>query len=212
MAKILRNKNKELNEKRLLAIESYELSLFTLVNPNTVSMLKMNPIGGKLALDTLKELQEELENIVIDIKEIDCDRFFNGITDLTETEKYLGSIYNGLAIRKYNSDYKSMIEEKELSKSFPREERQAVVNQLEEKIKKELMKASTIGKLSKEIKTTSEEKVKELRKELNYIMVTLEPPTKDYINNMLFNLVVIKIKEISSRIEYKINYLEGVLN
>lgn len=211
MGRITKGTNKGLSAERLQHIENYELSLFNLVNHNTVGMLKVNPLAGESALAMLKDLSEELGAIVIDAKEIDCNRVFNR-EDLTETEKFIRSIGNGLSHSHYAGDYQKMLSEKELNEAFPIAERKKKIVELEQEIKKQLMKGATVGKVNKSLRKACEQKAEELRAELHSIEATMEAPTEEYINNMLYILAVSKIAEVKARIDYKIEYLEGVLN
>lgn len=210
MARITRGNNKGISAVRLQHIENYELSLFSLVNHNTKGMLLVNPLAGESALTTLKELSEELASITIDAKEIDCNRVYNR-KDLTETEKYICNIGNGLAYSNYSNDYKKMLSDKDLLEAFPMAERKKRVAELEQEIKRELMKSATVGKVNKSLKKSCDEKAEELRKELNSILETMDIIEESYINNMLYMLASGKLKEVKARIDWKINYLSEVL-
>lgn len=212
MTKTRSTKSKNINAKRIQEIESYDYSLWNLVNPNTRNQLRVNPIGLQVSLRTLKELRAELEDFDIDIKkEIDCNRIFNeGNVDLTETEVFVRSIGN-CSYLNYRNDYLKMIEQRELEKVFPVEERKARILELEEAIKKEVLKGATVGKLNKELRKLCEARAEELRKELHSIEETFNVVEEDYINNMLYLMATSKIAEIKSRIEEKIIYLEDVM-
>ena len=84
--------NKGINAKRIQEIVNYDLSLGMLVNPNIKQQLVLNPIGVQVALKTLKELREELDVYDIKLDEIDCNRIFDNIESLTETEVFIISI------------------------------------------------------------------------------------------------------------------------
>ncbi|MDU5721159.1 MAG: hypothetical protein E6Z86_03325 [Clostridium butyricum] len=198
----------KLNTKRIQEIENYDYSLWNLVNPNFRNQLALNPIGAKLSLATLQELRKELEGYYISLKEIDCNRIFGENTVLTETEAFIRSINSYL---NYRNDYNKILQTKELDKDFPREQRQKLADDLEEEIKKEYRKIETIGKLNKTLRRASEARVKELGIELRDILATLEVPTEDYINNMLYLMAESKIKEIKNRLDSKIAYLSSVM-
>lgn len=200
----------KLNTKRIQQIENYDYSIGNLFNINFRQQLILNPIGLELNLIKLKELREELQGCDIDIKEIDCNRIFCGNTDLTETEVFIRNIGNCSYI-KYRKDYNKVIQIKELDRDFPREQRQKIANELEEEIKKEYRKIETIGKLNKTLRKASEARVKELGVELRDILSTLEVPTEEYINNMLYQIADFKIKEIKGRLDSKITYLSSVM-
>lgn len=174
MTKTKSTLKKNINAMRVQAIESYDYSLWNYVNPNTKNQLKLNPIGVKVALKTLKELREALEGFDIDIKEIDCNRVFGGNTELSEIEVFIRSINSYL---NYRNDYMKILQTKELDKDFSREERQKLADDLEEEIKKEYRKIETIGKINKTLRRASESKISELSSELRDILSTLEVPT-----------------------------------
>ena len=200
--------NKGINAKRIQEIVNYDLSLGMLVNPNIKQQLVLNPIGVQVALKTLKELREELDVYDIKLDEIDCNRIFDNIESLTETEVFIRSINSYL---NYRNDYNKVIQTKELDKDFSREERQKLADDLEEEIKKEYRKIETIGKINKTLRRASESKISELSSELRDILSTLEVPTEEYINNRLYAIAEFKLREIKNRLDYKISYLSQVM-
>lgn len=208
MTKTKSTLKKNINAMRVQAIESYDYSLWNYVNPNTKNQLKLNPIGVKVALKTLKELREALEGFDIDIKEIDCNRVFGGNTELSEIEVFIRSINSYL---NYRNDYMKILQTKELDKDFSREERQKLADDLEEEIKKEYRKIETIGKINKTLRRASESKISELSSELRDILSTLEVPTEESINNRLYAIAEFKLREIKNRLDYKISYLSQVM-
>ena len=200
--------NKGINAKRIQEIVNYDLSLGMLVNPNIKQQLVLNPIGVQVALKTLKELREELDVYDIKLDEIDCNRIFDNIESLTETEVFIRSINSYL---NYRNDYMKILQTKELDKDFSREERQKLADDLEEEIKKEYRKIETIGKINKTLRRASEAKISELSSELRDILSTLEVPTEEYINNRLYAIAEFKLREIKNRLDSKITYLENVM-
>ena len=208
MTKTKSTLKKNINAMRVQAIESYDYSLWNYVNPNTKNQLKLNPIGVKVALKTLKELREALEGFDIDIKEIDCNRVFGGNTELSEIEVFIRSINSYL---NYRNDYMKILQTKALDKDFSREERQKLADDLEEEIKKEYRKIETIGKINKTLRRASESKISELSSELRDILSTLEVPTEESINNRLYAIAEFKLREIKNRLDYKISYLSQVM-
>lgn len=104
-----------------------------------------------------------------------------------------------------------MIEQRELEKVFPIEERKARILELEEAIKKEVLKGATVGKLNKELRKSCECRAEALRKELHSIEETFNVVDEEYLNSMLYMIADRKIKEIKSRLEFKFDYLEGVM-
>lgn len=200
--------NKGINAKRIQEIVNYDLSLGMLVNPNIKQQLVLNPIGVQVALKTLKELREELDVYDIKLDEIDCNRIFDNIESLTETEVFIRSINSYL---NYRNDYNKVIQTKELDKDFSREQRQKLADDLEEEIKKEYRKIETIGKINKTLRRASEAKISELSSELRDILITLEVPTEEYINNRLYAIAEFKLREIKNRLDSKITYLENVM-
>ena len=161
-----------------------------------------------MALKTLKELREELDVYYIKLDEIDCNRIFDNIESLTETEVFIRSINSYL---NYRNDYNKVIQTKELDKDFSREQRQKLADDLEEEIKKEYRKIETIGKINKTLRRASEAKISELSSELRDILSTLEVPTEEYINNRLYAIAEFKLREIKNRLDSKITYLENVM-
>lgn len=210
--KYMRKVTKNINAKRIQEIESYDYSLWNLVNPNTRNQLRVNPIGLQVSLRTLKELRAELEGFDIDIKkEIDCNRIFNeGNVDLTETEVFVRSIGN-CSYLNYRNDYLKMIEQRELEKVFPIEERKARILELEEAIKKEVLKGATVGKLNKELRKSCEARAEELRKELHSIEETFNVVNEEYLNSILYMIAEYKLREIKERLNSKIAYLSSVM-
>lgn len=206
-----KNTTTTINAKRIQNIAYYDLSVGSLVNPNVRQHLKSNPIGLEVALTTLQELREEIEGYEISIDEIDCNRIFNeGNVDLTETEVFVRSIGN-CSYMNYRNDYLKMIEQRELEKIFSVEERKSRILELEEAIKKEVLKGATVGKLNKELRKSCEARAEELRKELNSIEETFNVVDEEYINSMLYMIADRKIKEIKNRLDYKISYLENIM-
>lgn len=207
MAKQIKE-NKSINAKRIQEIVNYDLSLSMLVNPNVRQHLKLNPIGLEVALTTLKGLKEEIEGYTISIDEIDCNRIFGDGTELTETEVFIKSIHDhAYYINKYNE----IKEARELDKSFPREQRQKIADELELKIKNEYRKIETVGKLNKTLRRSCEAKIEELGKQLREILSTLEVSTEESINNRLWSIAEYKLREIKNRLDYKITYLENIV-
>ena len=211
MAKTRSTKSRNINAKRIQMIENYDLSVGSLINPNIRQQVALNPIGLKVAISTLQELEEELGSYKISIDEIDCNRIFNeGNVDLTETEVFVRSIGN-CSYMNYRNDYLKMIEQRELEKIFSVEERKSRILELEEAIKKEVLKGATVGKLNKELRKSCEARAEELRKELNSIEETFNVVDEEYINSMLYMIADRKIKEIKNRLDYKISYLENIM-
>ena len=211
MAKTRSTKSRNINAKRIQMIENYDLSVGSLINPNIRQQVALNPIGLKVAISTLQELEEELGSYEISIDEIDCNRIFNeGNVDLTETEVFVRSIGN-CSYMNYRNDYLKMIEQRELEKIFSVEERKSRLLELEEAIKKEVLKGATVGKLNKELRKSCEARAEELRKELNSIEETFNVVDEEYINSMLYMIADRKIKEIKNRLDYKISYLENIM-
>lgn len=196
-----------INAKRIQNIAYYDLSVGSLVNPNVRQHLKSNPIGLEVALTTLKELKEEIEGYTILIDEIDCDRIFGDGTELTETEVFIKSIHDHAYLR---NEYDEIKQARELDKSFSREERQKIADELETEIKKEYRKIETVGKLNKTLRRSCEAKIEELGKQLREILSTLEVPTEESINNRLWSIAEYKLREIKNRLDYKITYLENI--
>ena len=211
MTKTRSTKSKNINAKRIQEIESYDYSLWNLVNPNTKNQLKLNTIGVQVSLRTLKELRAELEGYHINIEEIDCNRVFNdGKIDLTETEVFVRCIGN-CSYMNYRNDYLKMIEQRELEKVFPIEERKARILELEEAIKKEVLKGATVGKLNKELRKSCEAKAEELRKELHSIEETFNVVNEEYLNSIIYTIAEYKLREIKERLDSKIAYLSSVM-
>lgn len=195
-----------INAKRIQDIIYYDLSLGSLINPNIRQHLKLNPIGLEVALTTLQELREEIEGYEIALEQIDCNRIFDG-TELTETELFIKSIHDHAYLR---NEYDEIKEARELDKSFPREERQKIADELELEIKKEYRKIETVGKLNKTLRRTCETKIEELGKQLREILSTLEVPTEESINNRLWSIAEFKLREIKKRLDSKIEYLSAM--
>ncbi|WP_196001404.1 hypothetical protein [Clostridium sp. 1001271B_151109_B4] len=200
--------SKGINTKRIQQIENYDYSLWNLVNPNFRQQSILNPIGAGVALTTLQELRKELDSYEIKLQQIDCNRVFGRNMELTETEVFIRSINSHL---NYRNDYNKVMQTKELDRDFPREEREKIANDLEEEIKKEYRKITTVGKINKTLRRASEARVEALGVELRDILSTLEAPTEEYINNMLYLIAESKIKEIKSRLDSKIAYLGSVM-
>lgn len=200
--------SKAINTKRIQQIENYDYSLWNLVNPNFRQQSILNPIGAGVALSTLQELRKELDSYEIKLQQIDCNRVFGRNMELTETEVFIRSINSHL---NYRNDYNKVMQTKELDRDFPREEREKIANDLEEEIKKEYRKITTVGKINKTLRRASEVRVEALGVELRDILSTLEAPTEEYINNMLYLIAESKIKEIKSRLDSKIAYLDSVM-
>lgn len=207
MAKSRSEINKDINAKRIQEIVNYDLSLGMLVNPNIKQQLVLNPIGASVALTTLKQLSEELDSYEVKLDEIDCNRIFDNIESLTETELLIRSINS---YQNYRYDYNKILQTKELNKDFPREQRQKLADDLEEEIKKEYRKIETVGRINKTLRRTCEVKIEELGKQLRDILSTLEVPTEESINNRLYVIAEFKLREIKNRIDYKISYLSQV--
>ena len=202
-----KNTTTTINAKRIQNIAYYDLSVGSLVNPNVRQHLKSNPIGLEVALTTLQELREEIEGYEISIDEIDCNRIFDG-TELTETEVFIKSIHDHAY---YINEYNEIKQARELDKSFSREERQKIADELETEIKKEYRKIETVGKLNKTLRRSCEAKIEELGKQLREILSTLEVSTEESINNRLWSIAEYKLREIKNRLDYKITYLENIV-
>lgn len=211
MTKTRSTKSKNINAKRIQMIENYDLSVGSLINPNIRQQVALNPIGLKVAISTLQEITEELGSYEISIDEIDCNRIFNeGNVDLTETEVFVRSIGN-CSYMNYRNDYLKMIEQRELEKVFPIEERKARILELEEAIKKEVLKGATVGKLNKELRKSCEARAEELRKELHSIEETFNVVDEEYLNSILYTIAEYKLREIKNRLDSKIAYLSSMM-
>ena len=203
-----KNTTTTINAKRIQNIAYYDLSVGSLVNPNVRQHLKSNPIGLEVALTTLQELREEIEGYEISLSEIDCNRIFGDGTELTETEVFIKSIHDHAY---YINEYNEIKQTRELDKSFPREQRQKIADELELEIKNEYRKIETVGRLNKTLRRTCEAKIEELGRQLRDILSTLEVPTEESINNRLYSIAEYKLREIKNRLDYKITYLENIV-
>ena len=103
-----------------------------------------------------------------------------------------------------------MIEQRELEKVFPVEERKARILELEEAIKKEVLKGATVGKLNKELRKLCEARAEELRKELHSIEETFNVVDEEYLNSILYMIAEYKLREIKNRLDSKIEYLSAM--
>lgn len=207
MAKSKTKENKGIDAKRVENIVYYDLSVGSLINPNIRQHLKLNPIGVQVALSTLQELREEIDGYEISLSEIDCNRIFDGM-ELTETEVFIKSIHDHAYLR---NEYDEIKQARELDKSFSREERQKIADELETEIKKEYRKIETVGKINKTLRRSCEAKIEELGKQLREILSTLEVSTEESINNRLWSIAEYKLREIKNRLDYKITYLENIV-
>lgn len=201
---------KGITAKRIQEIENYNYYLGGLVNINFRHKLYLNPIAVEVGLRTLKDLRKELDGYEISLEQISCDRIFENDIELTETEVFIRTICN-YSYLDYKSDYLKIKEAKELDKDFPREQRELLARQLEEEIKVEYRKITTVGKINKTLRKACEAKTEELGRQLRDILSTLEIPSEEEINNSLYLIATSKIDEIKSRLEEKIKFLEEVM-
>lgn len=206
---ILKKTTKGLSAKRMRDIEAYDYNLFALCNPSTKAVTVANIIGVESALGTLKELRNELDAVVIDISEIDCNSIFTRPAE-TELEMFIKGI-NDAQYLNYRNDFIKMNEMHQLEMTFPRAERKKMADNLEIEIKKQYNIITTIGKLNKTIRKSAEEKTAELSGQLRDILGTLEAPDTEYINSMLYMMATSKVTELKNRLDVKIKYLTSIM-
>ena len=66
-------------------------------------------------------------------------------------------------------------------------------------------------RLNKTLRRSCEAKIEELGKQLREILSTLEVSTEESINNRLWSIAEYKLREIKNRLDYKITYLENIV-
>lgn len=208
---ILRGKN--LIE-RYDAIGAFLDSTFNVTNPALPAMAKANPIMATLILEELKDIdaivEKDMEGIKLkDINVIDITT--NRESELSRFVHNLMLTTNPYAYAKMEKDLIAYNKAKKLDKAFPLEQRKDRVEQLKEEI---AITSDTITLLSEVdgiLAKSYVSKLNELQKEHDVLEESIYVKDITVITAEAYSVVMQKFNNIKSMINYKIEFLEGVV-
>lgn len=194
--------------KRYMDIKNYLVSIWGIVNPNGEHQAIANPIGVKVAYNTLVELEKELESVELSYRDIDLDKVFTN-TFSNFTEEFILKTSNNTAY--LHREFEKIKGLKELNKVYPYEERKKRSLELQQEILKITETNVKLQKINPSLVKQNEEKLKELRVEYNSLEETLNLKVKDELRFKIFSYADMELRETKNKVEQYRIYLEKLL-
>lgn len=196
------------------AIGAFLNSTFNLTNNALPEMTKANPIMATIVLEELKNIDAivvkdakgiELKDInVIDIttnRESELSRFVHNIMLTT----------NPYAYAKLEKDLNAYHKAKKLDKAFPLEERKNRVEQLKREIATTSDTIDLLSEVDGILVKSYISKLNELQREHDVLEESIYVKDITVITAEAYSVVMQKFNNIKSMINYKIEFLEGVV-
>ncbi|EOU1755119.1 DNA repair protein Rad50 [Clostridium perfringens] len=190
--------------KRYMDIKNYLVSIWGIVNPNGEHQAIANPIGVKVAYNTLVELEKELESVELSYRDIDLDKVFTN-TFSNFTEEFILKTSNNTAYM--YKDYEKLKSLEELEVVYPIEKRKARVLDLESNIAKLVEMTVKLEKINKPLASKNQKEIESKRSELNSLLETIEGlKTERELRFKLFSYADMDLKETKNKVEeYRIH-------
>lgn len=209
MAKITVNKG--FNEKRLGDIFNYVTSLTMETNPNMRTIALRNPIRIISTYDILKSLREEISNIEINIANINIENVFESNRERNEIENFIRNFNNYSCLSSNINLYNKMKANEEIESIYPYNERLKRRQYLELEIDKMIQTNAKLAKISPALARDREIEIRELSKELNKLVDSLDIPTKEELTLSCYSSAMHNISYLKNMIDEKVDYLSKLV-
>ncbi|EJT6478252.1 DNA repair protein Rad50 [Clostridium perfringens] len=194
--------------KRYMDIKNYLVSIWGIINPNGEHQAIANPIGVKVAYNTLVGLENELIGVELIYGDIDLDNIFNG-TYTNFSEEFILKTSNNTAY--LHKEFEKIQSLEELDKVYPYDERKKRSLELQQEILKLTETNVKLQKINPSLVKQNEEKLKELRVEYNSLEETLNLKMKDELRFKIFSYADMELRETKNKVEEYRIYLEKLL-
>ncbi|MDH2473520.1 DNA repair protein Rad50 [Clostridium perfringens] len=195
--------------KRYIDIKNYLVSIWGIVNPNGEHQAIANPIGVKVAYNTLVELEKELESVELSYRYIDLDKVFTN-TFSNFTEEFILKTSNNTAYM--YKDYEKLKSLEELEVVYPIEKRKTRVLELESDIAKLVEMTVKLEKINKPLASENQKEIESKRSELKSLLETIEGlKTESELRFKIFSYADMELRETKNKVEEYRIYLEKLL-
>ena len=201
----------EINAKRINDIFAYLVGLNSpICNPNCRTIAKANPIMVVSAYNELVDIQKEVEHLKIDIESIDVERIFHR-DYANETESFIAGLREGRTFAYAQQDYKRMIELEALDVVYPYEERVRRKNELLQEIERKQNAQLRLAKVAPQLVKNEEQAIKQLQRELDSLVETLNIPTREEIRLRLYSEAMNFIEHLRKMVFEKLSYIQELI-
>lgn len=212
MKKSVSIRSKEFNEKRLVDIFNYVISLSMLeTNPNMRSIALRNPIRIMSTYDILKNLKKEIDDVEIDIADINIENIFESNREGNEIENFIRNFNNHSCLSSNINLYNTIKANEEIEAIYPYNERLKRRQFLELEIDKMLQTNAKLAKISPALARDREIEIRELSKELNKLVESLDVPTKEELTLRCYSSAMHNISYLKNMIDEKVDYLSRLV-
>lgn len=194
--------------KRYMDIKNYLVSIWGIINPNGEHQAIANPIGVKVAYNTLVGLENELIGVELIYGDIDLDNIFNG-TYTNFSEEFILKTSNNTAY--LHKEFEKIQSLEELDKVYSYDERKKRSLELQQEILKLTETNVKLQKINPSLVKQNEEKLKKLRVEYNSLEETLNLKMKDELRFKIFSYADMELRETKNKVEEYRIYLEKLL-
>lgn len=209
MAKITVNKG--FNEKRIVDIFNYVTSLTMETNPNMRSIALRNPIRIMSTYEILKDLKKEINDVEIDIADINIENIFELNREGNEVEKFIKNFNNYSCLSSNINLYNKIKANEEIEDIYPYNERLKRRQFLELEIDKMLQTNAKLAKISPSLAKDRDIEIRELSKELNKLVESLDVPTKEELTLRCYSSAMHNISQLKNIIDEKIEYISRLV-
>ena len=182
---IKRGTNKGFNFEEVNNIHMYVLGLGTIINPNMKQYAEKNPRGVKVALNELRTIKEELQDVTVSLNDIDVNRCLVEKGNMTQVELFLWN--NPVIVSSGLSKLKEIQQAEIYDLKNPKADREAKIEELEAKIEKYTeinLRLKALG-AGQDVERNNRE-IEKLEAEIYNIRLTFDVPTIDEIQFEMF--------------------------
>lgn len=203
--------NKEFNEKRIVDIFNYVTSITMETNPNMRTISLRNPIRIMSTYEILKSLQMEISNVEIDIADINIENIFESNIEGNEVEKFIRNFNNHSCLSSNINLYNKIKANEEIEAIYPYNERLKRRQFLEFEIDKMIQTNAKLAKISPALARDREIEIRELSKELNKLVESLDVLTKEELTLRCYSSAMHNISYVKNMIDEKVDYLSRLV-
>lgn len=203
--------NKGFNEKRIVDIFNYVTSITMETNPNMRTIALRNPIRIMSTYEILKSLQMEISNVEIDIADINIENIFESNIEGNEVEKFIRNFNNHSCLSSNINLYNKIKANEEIEAIYPYNERLKRRQFLELEIDKMIQTNAKLAKISPALARDREIEIRELSKELNKLVESLDVLTKEELTLRCYSSAMHNISYIKNMIDEKVDYLSRLV-
>ncbi len=201
---------RNITRKRIEEIQNYLISINGLVNPNTKQVAVRNPIAVHSTISILKELNEEMNLYNLDINDINLEGIFNN-ESVSEVDELIRWIGEHIIYTLYSNIYKEMLKGEKLEESYPIQQRQERIKELESEIQRNMQVANMLNRINPSLAKNKAKERRLLEKEIESLRETLSMPTREELIVRVCSTVNSRLDNYKMQCRNKLEYLEGIL-